>query len=116
MSDVTCAFCNRLLPMSPRVVAGPKIFVCDNCVVNAWAYMLRPHGNNAGAQDDAPQYCSFCGKERQAIACLASHGASRICNECVELCSGILLERLGFKRGIELPLWTSDGATPIPGD
>lgn len=105
VNQVTCAFCHRILPLSVRVVAGPKLYICDSCVVNGWAQMLRPAVETSLAVE-VLAYCSFCGKERMAVACLASNGATCICNECVELCSGILLERLGHQRFINFPAWT----------
>ena len=43
--------------------------------------------------------CSFCGKDKEAVAKLIAGQGVYICNECVELCNHILAEELVPKVG-----------------
>ena len=42
--------------------------------------------------------CSFCGKTQEQVDKLIAGAGVFICNECVELCNGIIEEELGFDR------------------
>jgi hypothetical protein len=46
----------------------------------------------AGASRLAPLCCSFCSKEKDAVAKLVAGPGVYICNECVDLCNQIIPE------------------------
>jgi ClpX C4-type zinc finger len=103
-----CAFCGRPRDVCAKLIAGPGVFICDRCVVQAtrlsasapaedWAegpLRLEPSGSEAK--------CSFCGKDARQAALLVASGLSaragkfgdrpRICDECLDLCLEILAE------------------------
>lgn len=57
-------------------------------IAGAWS-LLTGRGDNAVA-------CSFCGSNRNQVEyVIAGPGSAAICNRCVFLCNGILLERSG---------------------
>jgi len=56
----------------------------------------------AGASRVDTECCSFCGKEKGAVAKLVAGPGVYICNECVELCNHIFAEEAVPK----VPGWT----------
>ena len=56
-----------------------------------------PSGSAVGHQGPAPQqvlYCSFCGKTQHEVSKLVAGPAVFICDECIDLCSDIIDEKL----------------------
>ena len=49
--------------------------------------------------------CSFCGKTRNEVAILIVGANGYICDECVEVCIGILLENLRNKVSQKVADW-----------
>ena len=57
----------------------------------------QPSGPAVGPQGPAPQpvlYCSFCGKSQHDVSKLVAGPAVFICDECVDICSDIIDEKL----------------------
>lgn len=54
------------------------------------------------ATSKATLYCSFCGKSQHEVRKLIAGPASFICDECVELCMGIIREQPHTRRPIDL--------------
>jgi hypothetical protein len=52
----------------------------------------RPSGPEP-APASATLHCSFCGKHQQEVLCLIAGPAAHICNECVGLCEGVLVDK-----------------------
>lgn len=96
-----CSFCGKDQKHVKKLIAGPGVFVCDECVSRVEAVLqtgnvtttrtatLRPVG-----QQDTADKCSFCGKRRSQVPAMASAGGARICAECVGLCNEIVAEQL----------------------
>jgi hypothetical protein len=106
-----CSFCGRSRKEVARLIAGPGVCICEQCVAQAtrlsagapegWAegpMRLEPPGSEAR--------CSFCGKDARQGALLVAGGlagapggkfgqdGARICDECLDLCLAILAEPL----------------------
>jgi ClpX C4-type zinc finger len=103
-----CAFCGRPRDMCAKLIAGPEVFICDRCVLQATRLAASPTVED---QADGPMRlepsgseakCSFCGKEaRKARHLVAGRlpvsagkfgDLPRICDECLDLCLEILAE------------------------
>lgn len=112
-----CTFCGQDRTQTPKLIAGPHVYICDGCVGQA-----RNMINSRGAADDLfarvvltadyPRLgresqvrlaCSFCGKQRHQVAGMATSSAGlfastppagrpAICTECLDLCDEILAE------------------------
>jgi ClpX C4-type zinc finger len=91
-----------------KLIAGPRVFICDGCVVQATrlaagpavegqverSMRLEPPGSQAK--------CSFCGLEARKAPPLGASGLAvpagkfgdlpRICGRCRDLCVEILTE------------------------
>lgn len=46
--------------------------------------------------------CSFCGKPQEQVRKLVAGPGVYICDECIELCSEIVVEELGTEEEVEL--------------
>jgi hypothetical protein len=105
-----CAFCGSDGDRAPRLVAGPGLFICDDCVELA-AEVVAEGGQRrtertllvAVDPDHRKARCSFCGKRRPeadgmahaplrpAVGKLARRDQGvRICGDCLRLCDEIL--------------------------
>jgi hypothetical protein len=103
-----CSFCGRPRDMCAKLIAGPMVFICDRCAVQATrlaagsavegqaegSMRLEPPGSEAK--------CSFCNREARKVRHLVASGLSgpagkfgdlpRICDKCRDLCLEILAE------------------------
>jgi ClpX C4-type zinc finger len=103
-----CSFCGRSQQECASLIAGPKVFICDRCVVQATRLAA---GAAVEGKAEAPMRlepsgsevrCSFCGLEAGKVRHLVASGLSvragkfgdlpRICDECLDLCLEILAE------------------------
>ena len=102
-----CSFCGRPRDVCAKLIAGPGVFICDRCVVQATrlaagpavedeAGLLRPEAAGSEVR------CSFCNREARKVRHLVASGLSvpagkvgelpRICDKCRDLCLKILAE------------------------
>ena len=110
-----CSFCGADKSTVRRLIAGPGVLVCEQCV--AMAHDLLGVGGERVSERtrlvaldpaDRKARCSFCGKKRQRVAGMVAapdqppagkfarpSDAPRICNHCLMLCDEILSEALG---------------------
>jgi hypothetical protein len=103
-----CSFCGRPRDVCAKLIAGPGVFICDRCVVQATQLATGPavEGEAAGSMRLEPPgsgaLCSFCGKAGRQVRHLVASGLSlpagkfgelpRICDTCRDLCLEILTE------------------------
>jgi hypothetical protein len=96
-----CSFCGRAAREVKKLIAGPRVYICDRCIPLADQALAT--GDRAGplataitpvAAEAAAERCSFCGKRRHQVPGLAAGRNARICAECLVLCHEIIVERL----------------------
>jgi hypothetical protein len=103
-----CSFCGRPREECAKLIAGPGVFICDRCVVQATrlAAGAAVEGQAEGSMRLEPSgsqvRCSFCGKQARKVRHLVASGLSvsagkfgdlpRICDQCRDLCLEILAE------------------------
>jgi ClpX C4-type zinc finger len=113
-TTAVCSFCGADKSTARRLIAGPGVLVCEQCIVLAQD-LLGEGGERVNEQTrlgildtaDRKARCSFCGKKRQRVASMVeapdqppagkfarSSDAPRICNHCLTLCDEILSEAL----------------------
>jgi hypothetical protein len=108
--DLACSFCGRLQRKARKLVAGPGVYICEQCVEAAQTVISSGHpaetalGPLQRVPDDMTQpRCSFCGKHRNQVTGLAisvgnpvgkSAADAAICAECLVLCQEIHAEQL----------------------
>jgi len=95
--DLICTFCARPQTQVARLIAGPKIYICDACVAVAERGMAgdsasTSHTSLSLAGEGARARCSFCGKRRAADRPLLTGPAGNICGECLHVCRQILTD------------------------
>jgi hypothetical protein len=103
-----CSFCGRPRDVCAKLIAGPEVFICDRCVVQA---IRLAAGSVVGGQAEgsirleppgSQARCSFCGLEARKVRHLVAGGLAlpagkfgdlpRICDKCRDLCLEILTE------------------------
>jgi hypothetical protein len=103
-----CSFCGRPRDVCAKLIAGPGVFICDRCAIQATRLAAGPavEGQAEGLMRlEAPgsqARCSFCGKEARKVRHLVASGLAvpagkfgdlpRICDQCRDLCLEILAE------------------------
>jgi ClpX C4-type zinc finger len=103
-----CSFCSRPRDVCAKLIAGPQVFICDRCVVQAIRLAADPavEGEAEGPMrlepPGAQTKCSFCGLEARKARHLVTSGLAvpagkfgglpRICDKCRDLCLEILAE------------------------
>src|ERR1700687_2313000 len=92
--DMVCTFCNRPPSELSKLLAGPNVYVCDECVHRAEAAL---NGTTRGtgfalATRNSKTRCSFCGKrgpDRQVV----TTADANICGACLSISRQILDSR-----------------------
>jgi hypothetical protein len=103
-----CSFCGRPRDVCAKLIAGPGVFICDRCVVQATRQPTGPsvEGQVEGSMRLEPPgsqaKCSFCGLGARKARPLVTSGLTvpagkfgdlpRICGRCRDLCVEILAE------------------------
>jgi ClpX C4-type zinc finger len=104
-----CSFCGRSREECTQLIAGPGLYICDDCVRQATALAAGTAAEDypVAAMTLEPSrskaHCGFCGKQARKVQHLvagesaAAPGSKfgqgpRICNECLGLCEEILAE------------------------
>jgi hypothetical protein len=105
---LACSFCGKPQPEVRKLIAGPRVYICDRCIVLTENVIGsgNPASTAFGSINAVPEQvirirCSFCGKDRSQAPGLAAmpSGAggktpefTAICSECLELCNEIITE------------------------
>ena len=101
-----CSVCGKGVHEVHRLAAAPNVFICNDCV--EFCSGVLPEENQQESQPkrstlssnqkpaekivDKLLYCSFCGKSQHEVVKLIAGPSVFICNDCVELCNGIIFE------------------------
>jgi hypothetical protein len=98
-ATIQCTFCRRSQKVVKKLIAGPGVYICDECVdlatpvaagradeVTRGDQVLRRVGQPAAIR------CSFCSKKVREVRVLVSGGGEHICDECIALCRDIIDE------------------------
>jgi ATP-dependent protease Clp ATPase subunit len=97
-SKVRCSFCNVSQADTKKLVAGPGVYVCEQCIL-AGEDVVRTGNAAKGPRQvvlrsaiTEPHDCGFCGKLPAQVKGMVKGGRGRICDECLALCRDILDE------------------------
>jgi len=97
-TKVRCSFCNASTGDVPRMIAGPRVYVCAPCVAVALGVASTgtaapgPRNTTLRPAISESHPCSFCSSTTPRVASMVKGGRARICNECIDLCNDILTE------------------------
>ena len=92
---LTCTFCGNSAETVAKLIAGPKVFICNSCVTMAEETLngTQTDGNSmiiAGTETKGR--CSFCGKPRMAHRQVVKAASANVCSECLGVCRQILTD------------------------
>jgi len=98
-SLLLCSFCGKSQKQVKKLIAGPHVYICDQCIGGAHTVIADP-GRTVSTpiatiqvrDEGGAEQCSFCGKNPRQVAAIASAGDARICSECLALCDEIVTE------------------------
>ena len=94
-----CSFCSRKQDEVRKLIAGPHVYICDDCVGDASTTISD--GELTGAitilvSKQAEARCSFCGQQPKDVASIVGVPTAQICNQCLKTCEEILLKDIDF--------------------
>lgn len=84
--DAVCTWCERPPSAVQKLVAGPNVYICDQCVRD----MHRTLHDRARRPAAASRRCSFCRKRANAAREVAGTAAASVCSECLTVCREIM--------------------------
>src|SRR5262249_48872282 len=91
--DAICTWCGRPPSEVAKLIAGPRVYICDACVAEAErAARGRPATGpfSLTARASIRRLCAFCGrtagKDRPILAAADGH----VCGACLQTCRQIL--------------------------
>ena len=104
-AGLRCSFCGRDGLQTDRLIAGPGVFVCRECVDDAGLLLAgeEPESTEAAdpltlVTDREAATCGFCGRPGAEVEQLVAGPDTAICAGCVELCGQIADEQDGGRR------------------
>ena len=80
-----CSFCGKSQDEVTKLIAGPSVFVCNECVEMC---------NKIIREEARPLSCSFCKKSQYEVRFLISGPGAYICDGCAELCNEIIRKKI----------------------
>jgi|SRR6185312_1792589 len=86
-SDLACTFCERKAIEVTRLIAGPDVFICGDCIAQA-----PNDGPLAWAPAESRSRCGFCRKQAGPGRPLLRAARANICQACLETCRQILID------------------------
>jgi hypothetical protein len=93
--DAVCTWCGRPPSEVKKLIAGPKVYICDACVAAAESALIaapRPGDTLRRAKAGASHRCAFCSKRGTETRAMAL-GPANVCSDCLRLCREILTAR-----------------------
>lgn len=94
--DAVCTWCARPPSEVSKLIAGPKVYICDSCVDHADRASrgtATGHSSMSVVRGTIRQRCSFCRKRGTESRSLVT-GPPNVCTECLVVCRDILDSRV----------------------
>jgi hypothetical protein len=105
VEDYHCSFCGKRRREVRKLISGPRVFICDECVALCVDILAKTKAAEAGGvagdgkdsqEEKQPKFhCSFCGKSQGDVEYLIAGPTVYLCDACVDLCVDIIEEDLG---------------------
>ena len=84
--DSVCTWCGRPPAEVDKLIAGPRVYICDRCV-HAAEHTRAPFARTGVKKGGR---CAFCSKRGDSTRTLVAAAEGNICSECLRVCSEIL--------------------------
>jgi hypothetical protein len=81
--DAVCTWCDRPPSEVAKLIAGPNVFICDECIAGAERQLTRSRVSRATRR------CSFCSRRANKDRAVVE-GTYSICSDCLRVCREIL--------------------------
>ena len=103
---LACAFCGKSQRQVRKLIAGPTVYICDECIKLCNDILAEEKHKKREARDQPEREnekrakesitfcCSFCGKTQREVRNLIAGPSVYICNECIGLCNDIIWEEI----------------------
>src|SRR5437868_11236815 len=89
--DAVCTWCGRSPREVAKLIAGPRVFICDRCVDAAEKTSAgRPTSGMRMVTKRAAVRCSFCSKRASDQRSMVVSDAGHVCSACLTTCREIL--------------------------
>jgi len=91
--DAVCTWCGRPPSEVAKLIAGPRVYICDACI--AAAERAASGSGITGpfspmARTSIRRRCSFCGRIGAGSRSLVTASAGNVCGDCLQTCRQIL--------------------------
>jgi hypothetical protein len=91
--DAVCTWCGRPPSEVSKLIAGPHVYICDDCIrsaerTTAGDPSAGPFGRKT--RRTVASKCAFCARRASRIRSLATASAGHVCSECLRVCREIL--------------------------
>jgi hypothetical protein len=90
--DAACTWCGRPPAEVDKLIAGPRVYICDACVDAAEhvATARTPASPFTAMRAGGATRCSFCGKRANDERSIVTAAAGNVCTQCLHVCREIL--------------------------
>ncbi len=94
--ELSCSFCRAPQARVRKLIAGPDVYICDECVGTIARAFLA--GSTAVPEtippspDAAADRCSFCSTRHNQAWNFFGRPGCNICSECIEVCLSIMTD------------------------
>jgi ClpX C4-type zinc finger len=90
--DAVCTWCGRPPSEVAKLVAGPRVYICDTCIGDAERAASGHETTCSFSQTRASirRRCSFCGRTAGKNRPTLSAAAGHVCIGCLETCRQIV--------------------------
>jgi ClpX C4-type zinc finger len=90
--DAACTWCGRPPAEVDKLIAGPRVYICDTCVEAAEHVATRsgPAEPFTEIRSGGTARCSFCGKRANDQRSIVTSSTGNVCTECLHVCRDIL--------------------------
>ena len=91
--DAICTWCGRPPSEVSKLIAGPRVYICESCVEAAERVGRTGRSNppfEERKRKTAAVRCSFCATRARQERALVTASAGSVCTECLRVCREIL--------------------------
>ena len=92
--NLSCTFCGKTKNEVGKLIAGPSVLICDNCVALCTQIIENAQttaGSHLGKVPNSSTFtCSFCTRPAAGLERLIAGPGVKICNQCVNFCTEVL--------------------------
>jgi hypothetical protein len=92
MQGAVCTWCDRPPSEVAKLVAGPNVYICDACVINASRveHGAARTGPLKLAKPGTRERCTFCQKRSSGQRTVVTGPSAHICGECLRISREIM--------------------------